>query len=208
MSRKKTAKRPATRKTPAQPAMNVSKMEKDFQEAPAKLAASINKEITSHTQKQTKSKSALNKLAKQIKASEKRVKAAGKLKTAAGKKQLTAAKKLHADMMKSEIAHTKEIKEAGIAIVELQAKAKKMAALVKHMNQFEKDWAKQEKEAAAKANQKAKEKLKAKKAAKAAAKAAAKKQKAQPAADQMNHTSADESMFEETMETADTTETL
>lgn len=227
MSRKKPAKRPATRQTTAKavkaakPAkitakssMNVHQMEKDFQDTPAKLIASIKKEIAAQTQKQTKAKSALVKLAKQIKSSEKRIKAAGKNKTAAGKKQLTAAKKLHAEMMKSEIAHTKEIKEAATSVAALQMKAKKMAALSKYISQFEKDWAKQEKEAAAKANQKEKEKMKAKKAAKAAAKAAAKKQKAealaakkQQAMEKQQNT-ADDMMSDEITETIDTTEAL
>lgn len=188
MSRKKTNKRSAkpaaktvakkqmtTRAPKANKAPKTAKAGislSDLISMPHQLSAQVNKDLAACGQQQKKIKSSMIKLSAQIKASEKRMKAASKIKTATGKKQAMILKKAHADLMKQEIALTKDLKTAGSDLADLNMQQKKLAALAKHMSQFEKEWAKQEKQMKAKEKAKAKAKVKAKKAKRQSKKAA------------------------------------
>lgn len=142
MRRNKIVKRASKRQmTP------VHQMEKEIFTIPAKLVAQLNKEISALKQKENKIKNAFNKINAQIKKSAVRVKTADKLKhTSAGKKQLNKAKKSHNEIVKSQAAYNKNLQEIMHSLENSENKQSKLIALGKHLNQFEKDWAKNSKQ--------------------------------------------------------------
>ncbi len=164
MPRKKIARRkPKNQQVNTVAALQ--KMEKDFLQAPARLAAQLNKEINSTKQQESKLKKSLSQVNSQLQNSEKRIRASSPANTATAKKQLRIAKlaqktnaKEKANLQKQLNAITKELQATAI-------KRAKFVAVQKHINQFEKDWIKQAKALQAKAKTQPKAKAKAKKAA-------------------------------------------
>lgn len=157
MPRNKTGKRTAKRQVKVNTLVTVQKLEKDFMGIPAKLAAQLNKEVNALKQKENKLKNAASKAKAQLKNSDARVKAASKMKTAAGKKQLNAAKKAHSETVKAHAALNSQLQEATQSLESVVQKQAKFSSLSKHLNQFEKEWAKNSKK------MKARKKVKARK---------------------------------------------
>lgn len=170
MPRKKTAKHHAKRQSASHSSATLQKLEKDFLDAPAKIATQLKKEIAAHKQKELKLKNAAIKAKAQLKNAETRIQAAAKLKgTAAGKKQINRAKKAHNMMQKSHMEANKQLQDASLIVEAFLLKQAKLSAWQKNLNQFEKEWARQAKLMKAKANAQAakvKSKAKVKKAAK------------------------------------------
>jgi hypothetical protein len=166
MSRRKTAKRTTQRQTTNKSFAAVQKMEKDFLQAPAKLAAQLNKEISPLKQKESKLKTAINKIREQLKNSEKRIQTAKTKPTSIGKKQLHAAKKGHSNILKTHITLNKQLQEITKSLETVAAKQAKFIALRKHLNQFKKEWAKEAKIIKTKANTKIKTKAPTKRTSK------------------------------------------
>lgn len=161
MPRKKTAKRSIKR----QAATNTfDAMHKEFLQTPAKLLACIATDVTALKQKENKLKAALNKAKTQVKNSEARIKqASAKANTTTGKKQLKAAKKAHAKVCKVYNAANKELQEVAKCLANSMQQQSKLTALRKQLSQFQKEWAKNLKNAKqAKATTKTKTKTKAK----------------------------------------------
>lgn len=145
MSRKKTAKRitkrPSTTKT-------FAIMQKDFHDAPAKLTTWLNKEIAALKQKEIKLKNAVSKITAQVKKSESRIQDANHVKNLQlRKKRLTKAKKSHDQLKTVHTGLNKELQATTKSLDEASLKYSKLAALRKHITQFEKEWAKQAKQA-------------------------------------------------------------
>lgn len=142
MPRKKTAKRTTKRRMTKNTLAIMQKLEKDFLQAPAKLADQLNKEILSLKQKENKLKNVINKIKAQIKNSETRVQTATKFKnTSAGRKQLNIAKKAYSETVKTQTALSKQSQEITKLLDVITKKQTKLAALRKHLSQFEKEWA-------------------------------------------------------------------
>ena len=149
MSRKKTAKGTAKHQSNSLPA--IQKVEKELIQIPYKLAAQLSKEIKSLKQKEAKLKNTIAKIKSQLSNAENRVKAAEKNKNkAAGKKQLSIAKKNLSEIKKAFSLLAKEQQETAKSLLTMTAEQAKLNALHKHLNQFEKEWAKQVKQAKAK----------------------------------------------------------
>lgn len=164
MSRNKTAKHNAKRALVKNTIASTDKMEKDIASVPAKLAAQLNKEITSLKQKENKLKTAHNKIKTDVKNWETRIKAASKAqKSAAAKKRLNAAKKAYTQANKTQDGVSKELQQTVQTLETLLNKQAKFTALSKLLNQFEKEWARNSKKASAANKAKAKKKKSAKK---------------------------------------------
>jgi hypothetical protein len=161
MPRNKTAKRSAKRNTiiTNRALATAQKMEKDFIEAPAKLAAPLDKEIASLKQKENKVKTALHKIKAQLKNWESRIKAATKAKgTSAGKKQLSVAKKAYRETIQTQAELNKELKLTLQLLETATNKQAKFYALSKLLKQFDKEWARNARKAKASKKVKAKAK--------------------------------------------------
>lgn len=137
MSRRKT-KKLAAKKRPVvkNSALNVQKMEMEILEAPAKLAAHLNKLVASLKQKEAKLQKAADKNQSQI------IRAQKQLKSSAGKREHNKAKKSLAESMKAHSMLTKELKEATKSYESYSSKQTKFVELHKTLNQFEKEWPK------------------------------------------------------------------
>ncbi len=161
MPRKKTAKRSIKRQAATS---SFDTMHKEFLQTPAKLLACIATDVTALKQKENKLKVALNKAKTQVKNSEARIKqASAKANTTTGKKQLKAAKKAHAKVCKVYTGVNKELQEVAKCLANSMQQQSKLTALRKQLSQFQKEWAKNLKNAKqAKATTKAKPKTKLK----------------------------------------------
>lgn len=181
MARNKSAKRSVKRQTASNTAANVQKVEKEFFQIPAKLAALFNKDINAHKKQESALNKAVAKCLAQLNKADAKVKTAAiKAKTSSsGKKVWNAAKKAHEKLTKVHADLNKQLQTVSHACNEVVNKQARLNALHKYLGQFEKEWAKIAKQLKADAQAKAaadKAKVAAAKA-KAAAKAQAKKSK-------------------------------
>lgn len=169
MRRNKAAKR--TKKRPSlNKGMNVQKMEQAMLSAPAKMALQLNKEITVLRKKESKLKNATNKMSAKVKKSESRIKSANKSNlTTMGKKQLKKAKLAHQDNIETQGNLEKQLVTIMQALSAANQHQAKLAALRKHLTQFEKDWTAQRKQNQAKTLSKPKKKVVKRKMAKTSA---------------------------------------
>jgi hypothetical protein len=145
MPRKKPAKRAPKRHGASNPLTSVLTMEKDLLKAPAKIAATLHKEINTHQQKENKSAKILNKIKDKVKHAETRSKEAEAASTPLAKKQFKKWKKAYAIATKMCDQAAKRHESISTTLETLLKKQAKFNALQKHMNQFEKDWVKQSK---------------------------------------------------------------
>jgi phage shock protein A len=129
MSRRKT-KKPSAKRNQSKSSNAPQAVEKDFLNAPAKLAAQLSKDLAAHKQAEAKLKAAVAKL----KASSQKNKTGAK--AAAAKKSLAAL--------------TKQLQEVARSLNDVNGKLAKMNAIRKLLTQFEKDWAKKAKAVKAK----------------------------------------------------------
>lgn len=143
-----TAKTKTTRSAKAN--NSIQRMEKDWLQTPAKLAAQSSKEANTIKQKENKLKAALQKLNAQIKKAESRLHALEGKKTAASKKQLSAQKKSHSKLIKSHTDLHKQHQEISKNLETANNQRAKFIALGKQLSQFEKEWAQSLKNAAPK----------------------------------------------------------
>lgn len=157
MPRRKTAKRQVKRKPNAQNkiAYTLSKLEKDFHDAPAKLLKQFNKEVDLHKQKEKKTKTVLLKAKSQLKHLEARLKQTAKSKnTTMGRKRYQASKKALAKHNQLVLELNSKLKEITKLLTIAMNKQEKLQALRKQLSQFEKDWIKQSKKLKAKSSAK------------------------------------------------------
>lgn len=145
MSRKKTAKRTAKRQPTSSTFTAMQKMEKDFLNAPAELSAEINKKIKTLKAQEGKLKNTLAKIKLQHKKNEARIKAIKSKNTPTAKKQLAKFKKAHVSLTKDHTDLLKKLHEHSQIVTLATAKSSKLAALRKHLAQFEKEWSKKAK---------------------------------------------------------------
>jgi hypothetical protein len=124
---KRTTKRTTTNKKPAQSTSNLQTWEKDFWQAPAKIAAQLKKEIQSLKQTANKLQTAADKME-------------ARMHTAKGKTQSNKAKKAYMQLSKQLQAVTKNL-------TTLSNNQNKMAALRKYLTLFNQEWAKLSKKA-------------------------------------------------------------
>lgn len=144
MSRKKTARRIRQAKKPN---LSFMKMEQDFQDAPGKLTILLNKQIDTIKKKENKLKNVISKINAQAKKTEAKLLDAAQVKNASvRKKRLATAKKGHHKIMSILSDLNKELKEITKTLEHATKKQSKLAALRKHLTQFEKDWAKSSKQ--------------------------------------------------------------
>jgi len=148
MPRNKSTKRTNKRQSVSNILVSVQKMEMELLQAPAKLAAQLDKEINNHKKQEKKLINAQNKVNKQMMTAEKRF---NKAKTSgAGKKQLKAAKKIYSAVTEAHAGVTKQLQVIKNTLAALLDKQSKFTAIGKSLNQFNKEWAKAAKQAKAK----------------------------------------------------------
>lgn len=139
----------------------LSKMEKEFLSAPAKLVAHLSKEIIMLKKNEKHLKNAASQNQHDLKAIQKQLKQAAKNKsTSAGKKQLMQAKKSQKDALRVQALLAKELKQIAKSLTSATEKQSKLAALRKHLKQFNKDWAQESKKVKAGSKKTTKTKVK------------------------------------------------
>jgi hypothetical protein len=147
MARKKNSKRAKLAdKSPANASL-IKKMEKTLTQTPLKLAKLINKEVSSLKKKQNKLKSTIDKINQQIKKHEKRLVTAAKIDSAAGKKQAKAAQQKLNAALKIQRNLEQQWEQTSLPLDKAANMQSKFVALNKHLESFEKEWAKQAKTA-------------------------------------------------------------
>lgn len=164
MSRNKTVKRLLTTTAMAS-VQKIEKIQQALFKVPAKLITELHKEIKNHRKKEVKLKSAINKLRAELNKSESRVRTASdKVDTSVGKKKFKKAKTSHNKFIKIHSELNKDLQKNSDSLESLETNQAKLVALHKHLNQFEKDWAKNAKklinDAQAKPKQEKKVKIK------------------------------------------------
>ncbi len=142
MPRKKTVKR--KNKLQSNALTLIQKMEKDFLRFPAELAKQLSKEIATNKQKENKLKKLILQLTNQLKNSENRLQANSNPIGANAKKQLQAAKKAYTNNIKAKALIEKELVIISKQLQTAALKQAKFIAVGKNIQQFEKEWSKQQ----------------------------------------------------------------
>lgn len=121
----------------------VQQLENELMRVPAKLAVLVNKEVNAQAKKEAKLQKATDKAQTALLKAEARVKSADKAApTAASKKKLKVAKKTHQQAADAHLALDKQLQQTTLVVESLLDKQDRLVALDKHLNQFEKEWAK------------------------------------------------------------------
>jgi len=137
-TKKRTIKkrRKASSKKTNNKMVNIQKMETEFLKAPARMAATLDKEIKSLKKQEMKLNKACNKMNRQLETAETRMQAA-KTRT-----RLKAAEKMHKQASRVYAASSKQLEEVASKLQNLSSTQNRLIALGKSINQFNADWIK------------------------------------------------------------------
>lgn len=140
---RKSTKRTKKRQKVSNVLVSVQKMEMELLKVPAKMAATLGKEINANKKQEAKLNKAMNKLNKQIHKIEAQISSAENAKNAkAGKKKLKVATKMYNKAADSQALVNKQLVSVANTLQGLLSQQDKFAALEKALKQFNSEWSK------------------------------------------------------------------